>query len=170
LEAIASLTGVDTLRELTTKIAKYNRVYQSTANVLNATRDLFDSARSVAEDTAQNTGKIGNSLLDSGVVLEDSYERMVDKYSPQSRAMRKLDRFRDGLETVEQGVSSIEQIASDVVSTQESYTELKEAKKEWADANTKLLADKKITKDATKLESQVTAEVDGVDFGKDDTE
>ena len=74
-ELLSSVIGATNYEALTKKIAAANRIYQSAANVLDLTRSLFDSARNVAELTAENTGKIGNALRESGAVYLSSKRR-----------------------------------------------------------------------------------------------
>ncbi len=165
-----SILGTENYAALTTRIAKYNRIYQAGANILDASRELFDSARSTAELTAENTGKIGNALLRSGVVSEDSYTTMIDKVYPHSKAMRRLERFRNGLEEVEDSVSTVGNIASEVVSTKDAFTELKEAKEEWKTANDALVTEKDTATNETKEESTVVDGIKNTDFDREETE
>lgn len=161
---IAKLGLTEEYAALSLKLAKYNRIYQSTANVLDATRDLFDSAHSVAELTAGNTGKIGNALLESGVVAGDAYEEMVDKVNPQTKALARIEGFRDSLDSIEETVSTVSNIASEVVSTRDSYKELIDARDEWKQENQALVDEKKQATQETKLSSEVTADVDEASF------
>lgn len=167
---LESLLGGSVYAALTERIAKYNRIYQASANVLNAATDLFDSARSTAELTAENTGKIGNALLESGVVVEDSYRRMVDKVSPQSRALSRIEGFRDKLDTIEDGVSTIGNIAQEVVGTKDAYRELLEARDGWKEVNESEVQLKETATEEAKKESTVNPEIDKLDFSKDETE
>jgi len=161
---MTSLIGAEEYAALSAKLATYNRIYQAGANVLDASRDLFDSARSTAELTAGNTGRIGNALLESGVVSEDSYSEMVEKINPQSRVLSRIEGFRDNLDSIEDTVSTVSSIASEVVSTKDSYKELLEARDEWNTTNQELRDARAVKKEATKLESEVTAEVEDIDF------
>jgi hypothetical protein len=139
---LTSLLGAEQYAALTARIAKANRIYQASTNVLNITRDMMDSARSTAELTCENTGKIGNALLESGVIYEDSYRQMIDKVNPHSKAMKRLERFREGLEVIEQGAETVSEIASNTVEMQENFQELKESKEEWKAANEALTVEK----------------------------
>ncbi len=163
---LTTLLGAETYAALTQKLATYNRIYQASANVLDAANDLFDSARSVAESTAENTGKIGNALLEAGVVYEDAYDEMAERISPQSRAQRRLERFRQGLEEIEDTVSTVGNIASEVVSTKDSFTELKEAKEEWQEEKQAVIDEIKTQKAETKTASQAETDVTDTDFDR----
>lgn len=128
---MSSLLGETAYAELTARIAKANRIYQSSINLLDTVYSLADSARNVAELTAENTGKIGNALRESGAVYEDAYEEFIERVSPQNRAMRNLDKFREGLESVENIADNVAQISGSVVETQETWEQLKLEKENW---------------------------------------
>jgi myosin heavy subunit len=169
-ELITSVIGSANYEALTKKIAAANRIYQSTANMLDITRNMFDSARSVAELTAENTGKIGNALLESGTVYEDAYSEMIDKVNPQNKAQRRLEGLTNALQAVEQGVSAISEISSEVIETRENITQLKAEKAVWKKENEDLLKEKKDEKTVIKEDSQAKTEVAKIDFAKDETD
>ena len=169
-QMLQNILGAENYEALTTRIAKYSRIYQASANVLNIVNDIADSARSTAELTCENTGKIGNALLESGVVYENAYTEMVEKVNPHSKAMKRLERFREGLEVIEQGASAVSEISSNVVETKENFEELKDAKNEWKTANEALIQEKKTQKEETKVESQAETNVSRNDFSRDESE
>lgn len=166
---LTSLVGAENYTTLTTKLAQYNRIYQTGANVLDASRDLFDSARSTAELTAENTGRIGNALIESGVVSEDSYSRMTDQVNPQSKVLSRIEGFRDSLDSIEDTVSTIDSIASNVVNTKSSYKELLDSRDEWNTANENLRVLKETEAALAKTEAEVTADISQLDFDRDDS-
>jgi hypothetical protein len=167
---IKSMIGTENYAALTKKIAAANRIYQSTANVLDLTRSLFDSARNVAELTAENTGKIGNALRESGAVYEDAYQLMQEKVNPQNQAMRRLEGLSNTLQTLEQGASAISEVSSEVVETKENIDELRKEKKNLADETKLFLDAKKVEKEDVKAESQAETEIAKLDFAKDETD
>jgi hypothetical protein len=167
-ELISSVLGSANYEALTKKIAAANRIYQSTANVLDLTRSLFDSARNVAELTAENTGKIGNALRESGAVYEDAYELMQEKVNPQNQAMRRLEGLTNTLGNIAEGASAISEISSEVVETRENITQLKAERKQLADETKLFLDAKKIEKEDVKTESQAATELAKLDFAKDE--
>ena len=169
-ELISSVVGATNYEALTKKIAAANRIYQSAANVLDLTRSLFDSARNVAELTAENTGRIGNALRESGAVYEDAYELMLEKVNPQNQAQRRLEGLSNTLQALEQGASTISEISSEVIETKDNITELKAERKQLADETKLILDAKKIEEDDVKTESQAETEVTKIDFTKDETD
>lgn len=166
---VTTMIGAENFALLTTKLATYNRIYQASANVFDATRDLFDSARSTAELTAENTGKIGNALLESGVVSADSYEGMLEEVNPQSRALSRIEGFRNNLDSIEETVSTVSNIASEVVSTKDSYKELLDARDEWKATNEAVLEERKTEVEEIKLESQANTDIEEIDFDRDES-
>ncbi|PSB05762.1 hypothetical protein C7B62_24500 [Pleurocapsa sp. CCALA 161] len=169
-ELISSVIGSENYAALTAKIAAANRIYQSTANVLDLTRSLFDSARNVAELTAENTGKIGNALRDAGAVYEDAYDLMQEKVNPQNQAQRRLEGLSNTLGNLAEGASAIAEISSEVVETRENITQLKAERKQLEDETKLFLDTEKVKKDEDKAESQAETELAKIDFTRDESD
>lgn len=163
---LTSILGAEQYALLTARIAKANRIYQASVNVLDTTQSLFDSARSVAELTAENTGKIGNALRESGAVYEDAYEEFAERINPQNRAQRNLEKFRGSIEGVSEVFETIEGISSNVVEFQETANQLKEEKEEWKTELDTEIEVKVTEKTEAKEGLQVDADITKADFGK----
>ena len=168
-ELLTSLLGQQNYEDLTRRIASANRVYQSTANLLDTTQSLFDSARTIAELTAENTGKIGNALKESGAVYESAYDDFVEQINPQNVTQRRLERFRQGLEQIEDNVSTVSQISSEVVQTRENFTQLREEKNQWQAEFNELQQTLATERKEEKDDVQVTANISSSDFLPDET-
>ena len=163
---ISSFIGEEAYASLTAKLAKANRTYQATANVLYATRELFDSARATSNTIVENTGQIGNALREAAVVPESAYGIMTERVTPLSPAQRRFDKFRETLEVTEDTVSVIGEISSEVVETKENFTQLNESWEQW-EAEVQVKKDEKqLENEADKLESQTSAEPTDADFSK----
>ena len=156
--------GEEKHKALTAKIASYSRVYQSAANLADLTFSLFDSARNIAETSATNTGKIGNALREAGVVYEDAYEEMSEKYSPQNKAMRKLSGLTDNVQEFADKADRIGEVSSEVIEIKESFIELQSERQALATEVKDALDLKKEEKRVAKEEIQVRTEVNTVDF------
>ncbi len=163
-EILTNFLGAENYAALTTRIAKINRIYQASVNVLDTTYALFDSARSVQELTASYTGKIGNALKEAGQVYEDAYEEMLETVNPQSAAMRKLETFRNGIDNVEQVVSTVSQISSEVVETRENFQQLKTEKEAWQAEVTTVVEEQVVAREEAHTAVQVSADIDDTDF------
>ena len=165
---LTKLVGAENYAALTARIAKANRIYQTGINLLDTTYSLFDSARTVAELTAENTGQIGNALKEAGVVYENAYQDMVEQVNPQNASMRKLDKFRNGLEQAENVFSSINQVSSEVVEFKDNVGQLKTEKETLDKEVTEFLETKAEEKAEVKKESEVKAEIDELDFDRNE--
>jgi hypothetical protein len=163
-EILTALLGSANYAVFSQKIASANRIYQSSANMLNLTRNMFDSARSVSELACENTGKIGNALLEAGVVYEGAYSDMIDKVNPQNKAQRRLEGLNNALSGITQGVSAISEISSEVIETKENIAELKAEKEVWKKENKILLKEKDDKKKVIKKESEAQTALEKIDF------
>lgn len=161
---LTKLLGETAYAELTAKIVKANRIYQSSINLLDTVHSLYDSARTVAELTAENTGKIGNALRESGAVYEDAYEEFMERVSPQNAAMRRLEGFREGLESVENVFDTVSQISSSVVETQDNWQQLKTEKEAWKTEVETAIQEEITLKEEEKTAAQTTADITDGDF------
>lgn len=129
LESTAQrLVGVENWTNITETVAKANRIYQSASQIVWTVRSIQDSAREIAEWTAENTGKIGNALKKWRIVGEDAYKWMPEKIESQNAWMLKINRFRDQTEALEDAASSLSSVIGEVQSIQSEFDELKEQK------------------------------------------
>jgi hypothetical protein len=125
---LTNMLGAETVKSINENWAKWNRIYQSAANLLSLTQSMIDSVRSVLEVSAQYTGKIGNALKSAGVVFEDSYDWMSEKVSAARGRLAAFQRFSEGLETAENISSNVASVAGSVVSVQSELNEFKQEK------------------------------------------
>ena len=159
-----NILGAEQYAELTARIAKANRIYQASVNVLDTTRNLFDSAHSIAEIGIEHTGQIGNALRDAGVVAEDAYGHMVERVSPQNRALRQVAKFREGAEAVEDALNTVSDVSSNVIEIQDNYEQLKKDKVELVDEIDLAKQEKSAEREKVKEESEVRADIERADF------
>lgn len=120
------MLGAETWSTTKTTWKKYSAIYSSAAMMVQTVRGMHDSARSVAEWTANNTGKIGNALKKFGAVGENAYPWMSENVSSQNKFDRALDKFRDKADTMDDAFSSIESVASESMSIKDESDELKD--------------------------------------------
>lgn len=83
-------------------LAKVNRIYQATTNVLDSFSNLSQTILQASELIAAYTGKIGNALKKGGVILENAYAWM----NPQP----KFNRVTEILEGLQNGASTIQMV------------------------------------------------------------
>lgn len=167
---LSSVLGAGNYAALTARIAKANRIYQSSINLLDTTRNLFDSAQTIAEIGTRYTGEIGNALRNAGVVAEDAYEEMVEKINPQSAKIMGFQKFIDGIEVAENAFDSVSQISSNVVEVQENIAQIKTEKQALKTELDTKIDDKKTERTDIKLESETQTELAKIDFAKDESD
>jgi hypothetical protein len=125
--AIKGAIGAENYTELTTNWKKANRIYQAGANLINNVQSLRYSITGALETIASMNGKVANALKKYGVLGDNAYPWMNPNPNFDNKFMR-------GLETAENAVSNIDSIASEVLSAQETVTEIGKQKTELATA------------------------------------
>jgi hypothetical protein len=105
---------------------KANRVYQASSNMYSSMRGMFDSARQVGEWTAENVGRIGNSLRKNGVIAEDSYPPMAENVSGIAAPNLKFQKMVDRLEGLTDAANSLSSVTGDVLSITQEVNQFRE--------------------------------------------
>lgn len=138
---ISSILGAETWAG--TKLAwnKANTIIASATAITYSVRSLFDSARQIAEWTAENTGKIGNALKKFRVVGENAYPFMPENVTATNAWALKIDRVRQGVDSLDDAASSLSSVLGDVQNIQQEYSQIKEQKDKF-DENVKSLTPK----------------------------
>jgi hypothetical protein len=131
---IKSIVGEETYNDTKKKWAAFNRIVQSTSQIIWTVRSMADSTGEIIEWAAENTGKIGNALKRFGVVGERAYKWMPERVRRQDAWTRKLDRVREGVESLDDAASSLTGALGEVRSIQEEFGELNEQKQNLATA------------------------------------
>ena len=163
-EILTSILGAEQYAALTARTAKANRIYQASINVLDTTRNLFDSAHSIAEIGIEHTGQIGNALRDAGVVAEDAYGHMIEKVSPQNKALRQVAKFREGAELVEDALNTVSSVSSEVIEIQDNFEQLREDKRDLISEIDLTKEEKELEREEVKEESRVRTDISRDDF------
>lgn len=109
--------GTANYTTLSTNFKKANRIYQAAANLGNSIQSMRFSVVSALETIGGWNARIGNALKRSGVVNESSYSWM----NPTPNFDNK---FTQALERVEDTVSQIDSVASEILSAQETVTQI----------------------------------------------
>lgn len=108
-----------------------NRMYQATTNMFYQVQGMFDSARSIAELTANNTGKIGNALKKGGAIFENAFPNMSENTTSRTAYQKKWDNIVNELNGIEETVSAFSSITGEMVSIGENFNELKNQRDEF---------------------------------------
>lgn len=125
---LKSLLGEETVDGMKTTWAKYNRIYQAAANIIYSVQSMVYSMVEILETISNYVGKIGNALMRSGAILQNSFNWMNTNVNYlDNRFFRFLQRTQDGVEI-------IEQVFSEVVSIQEMGAELANQTNEFSQA------------------------------------
>jgi len=162
---LISIVGAESYAGLKVGLRKYNAIYQATTNSLNAISSMFNSMGNVIEQGAEYTGKIGNSLKGAGVVVENAYAWMSEKFDTKSN---KFIKFESKIGDVTQVLQTVNEIASSVVEGQQAATEFQKANKEFVEAvkNSQRptpIENKAIKEEADKAKESLVADPTGGD-------
>jgi hypothetical protein len=134
---------------------QYSAIYSSAAMITQTVRGMADSAKSVAEWTANNTGRIGNALKKFGAVGENAYPWMSENVASQSKFDRALGKFKQTGENMEDTFSSVESVASESMSIKDESEELKEQAEKF-EKSIKELSPKAATENDVKKAASTT--------------
>lgn len=129
-----SVIGEETVEGMKESWTKYNRIYQSAMNVIYTIHGLVDSLRSIVEIVGENVSKIGNALRRAGVVFENSFGWMHEKFDVLSTGNSRWAKMFTRIDQVENVFSSIGAVASEVVSIRESVDDLRKNREELREA------------------------------------
>ncbi|NJR71416.1 MAG: hypothetical protein HC771_24440, partial [Synechococcales cyanobacterium CRU_2_2] len=114
--------------------AKANNIISSATQIIWTVRSLADSAREIGEWTAENVGKIGNALKKWRVVGEDAYNWMPERITAQSKWEVRVNRAREGIESLDDAASSLSGVLGEVQNIQQETQELIEQKQRFTTA------------------------------------
>lgn len=124
---VKSLIGTEAYTQLSNDLAKANRIYQATTNLLNQVQSLHNSVLSALEMGFGWTAKIGNALKKWGAIGESAYQWM----NPSPNFKWRVFQY---LETAQQGASTVESIVTSVVDVKEQFIQLAQIKTELEQA------------------------------------
>ena len=117
-DTVKGIVGTANYTTLSDRWKQAVRVYQAAANITYQVRSLWDSAKSLAELTGANVGKIGNALRRDGAVSENAYTAMADNPLMVNSAMSRL-------QNLEEAASHLNSITSEAYSVTETVTQIK---------------------------------------------
>jgi len=115
---VKGIIGTENYTTLSTRWAAAVRVYQAAANIMYQVRSLWDSAKSIAELTGANVGKLANALRRDGVVSENAYPAMADNPMMVNAAMTKL-------QNLDEAASHLNSITSETYGVTETVAQIK---------------------------------------------
>jgi hypothetical protein len=122
-----SVLGVATVDGIKAEWKKYSRIYQAASNLLFSLQSIGQSILGALEMVGSMVAKIGNALQKFGVISEKAFGWMNQSPNYQNR-------FFTTIEKVEEVTSNIDSIAGEVLSVQDTITQIGTQKKELEDA------------------------------------
>ncbi|MCY7274336.1 MAG: hypothetical protein LH702_11490 [Phormidesmis sp. CAN_BIN44] len=122
-----SVLGVATVDGIKAEWKKYSRIYQAASNLLFSIQSIGQSILGALEMVGSQVAKIGNALQKFGVISEKAFGWMNQSPNYQNR-------FFTTIEKVEEVTSNIDSIAGEVLSVQDTITQIGTQKKELEDA------------------------------------
>lgn len=126
--AVNTALGEQLATNIGNALTKASRIYQSASNVIWSIRNITDSTTDLLEITANNTGKIGNSLRLSKVVDALTMPRFSENYKAGDATRRKTQRILDGIEAVDDTVGTLYAAVATVRDVQEEIQVAGQAK------------------------------------------
>jgi uncharacterized protein YoxC len=151
---------------------KLNRIVQTASQIVWTVRSMADSAREVAEWSAENTGKIGNALKRFGVVGENAYGAMPESMTTQGKWFARVAKYRSGVDNLDDAASSLQGVLSEVNEIKDEAKELKEQKEAFDKAIKEALPKEREENDpakakaATEKTASASPDLDGVSRDK----
>ena len=126
-----TILGKENNDNLTKKISKWNRILSAATNLLNSVESMLFSLSEMMSLAGEYQGKVGNALKRSGVILEDSYEAMQEKWRMLTgKRFAKIDRVLRGIDKGTEVADNLTGIAGEAVGIPDQITELGKARKE----------------------------------------
>jgi len=144
------------------------RVYQAAANIAYQVRSLWDSARSLAELTGANVGKIGNALRRDGVVSENAYGAMADNPLMVNNAMTKLQNLEEAASHINSITSEAYGVTETVAQIKKDQDDFKKLAKEGLSSPTPIVNDQQKAKDDAAKLASVSPSITKTDLVKPD--
>jgi hypothetical protein len=112
-----SVLGVATVDGIKAEWKKYNRIYQAASNLLWSIQSISQSILGALEIVGSMVAKIGNALKRFGAIGEKAFGWMNTTPNYQNR-------FFTALEKVEGVVSNVDSIAGEILSVQDTVTQM----------------------------------------------
>ncbi|MEM9544273.1 MAG: hypothetical protein AAGA60_32930 [Cyanobacteria bacterium P01_E01_bin.42] len=163
--SVISLIGSENFTNLSIAWKKANRIYQATANTLDAVQGIFDAGQQLNEITASMTGKMGNALKRAGVVKENAFEWFDEKFEQANANSRKYPLF-EKLQRIQNATENLEEIASNTVSVRDSINELNESRDELSEAVEEAKEVKREEWEEEKRQSEIKADLSTLELDK----
>ena len=165
-DTVKSIIGAENYTTLSDRWKKAVRVYQAAANITYQVRSLWDSAKSLAELTGANVGKIGNALRRDGVVSENAYGAMADNPLMVNSAMTKLQNLEEAASHLNAITSETYGITETVTQIKKDQDDFKKLAKEGTSSLNPIVNDQQKAKDDAAKIASVSPSISTTDLSK----
>jgi len=118
-ESLKTFVGEGNYKKISQEWAKYNRIYQAAANLLNIVQSLQYTIINILEVGFSWVAQIGNALRYWGEIGQNAYSWMNPQPNFQSKVF-------DYLNEIQAAASVVDQITTDVVSVKDQLKQFKE--------------------------------------------
>lgn len=157
---LKTIVGAELYSGVTRAWAKTSAIWTSAGNILDLTRSMLEGVQTLVEIGAQSTGKIGNALKKSGVIMENSFDWFDEKINARTGWFKKFSNF---IEDVQQPVDTIAEISETIGEIGENWEELKSEKEKITTQLEKNIETKTREETTNKTNSQ-SPEIDNSDL------
>ncbi|HLO85850.1 MAG TPA: hypothetical protein VK203_12700, partial [Nostocaceae cyanobacterium] len=120
-----NLLGVEEWEALKKQWATWNRIYQSSANVVDNVRNIGSNISDSVEIVGRWTAQLGNGLQDEGLIGEDNWSYKPDDPKIKSGFFGRLDKFNGKLEDLDNALNSIQQVTQNIRDIAETANQIK---------------------------------------------
>jgi hypothetical protein len=128
---VINIVGQETYTNTVVTWNSINRIYQSGANLLYATRSLFDESLDYSEMIGEMLGKFMNTAKKDGLVKEDSYPTQKENLPPKSKYRKNFENFNENLEDAETALDSIAMVSASTLGIVSEFREIQETSLEF---------------------------------------
>jgi hypothetical protein len=128
---VINIVGQETYTNTVVTWNSINRIYQSGANLLYATRSLFDESLDYSEMIGEMLGKFMNTAKKDGLVKEDSYPTQKENLPPKSKYRKNFENFNENLEDAEIALDSIAMVSASTLGIVSEFKEIQETSLEF---------------------------------------
>lgn len=151
---IKGIVGEDLYNGAVKSWKEANAVYQSIQRIYDATTNMLFGLSEGLTILGEYTGKMGNALKRSGVVLQNSYDWFDEKISFRVKRLGRLANFIQGLESAEEITSNLTEVTESVVEIKDSWGEAKTEVEELRNLASQRVAEKATAEATSKINSQ----------------
>lgn len=124
---IIKILGQEAWEKFKREWALYSTVLRSAGNIIDTARSMADSVGAVASIAAENTGKIGNAMLEHRVLPPNAFPAMPENVTPYSAPIQRL-------QNLEEAADALSMVLGETQSVIDAKKELDDQQREFTKA------------------------------------